>query len=77
LVGDLRAGWIDSIVIQAPFAMGYMAARSMGMLLSEQTPPARIDSGVRLIAKNDLDKSEVRELLNPDLRNIWKSRHLE
>ncbi len=68
LVDDLRAGWIDSIVVQAPFAMGYKAAQSMGMLLAKQAPPARIDSGVRLIAKGDLDKTDVQELLNPDLR---------
>ena len=68
LVDDLRAGWIDSIVIQAPFVMGYKAAQAMGMLLSKQTPPSRIDSGVRLIAKSDLDNADIKQLLNPDIR---------
>lgn len=68
LLEDLRAGWVDSIVMQAPFVMGYQSAHAMGMLLAGKTPPSRIDSGVRLITKDDLERADVQELLNPDIK---------
>jgi hypothetical protein len=33
LVADMRAGWIDSLVIQNPFRMGYESTRAVGLKL--------------------------------------------
>ncbi len=74
LIDDLQTGWLDSIVVQSPFAMGYHAAQAMGQYLAGQKPPAYIDSGVRLIRKDDLQTPDVRELLNPDLKAPFDSR---
>ncbi|MBC8164856.1 MAG: substrate-binding domain-containing protein [Bryobacteraceae bacterium] len=68
LIDDLRTGWLDSIVVQAPFAMGYKAAEAMGLHLQGKKPLAHIDSGVRLIRSSDLEAPDVKELLNPDLK---------
>lgn len=68
LVDDLRAGYIDSIVVQNPFRMGYEATRALGLKLAGGTPPANVDSGASLILRTDLEKPEIRELLFPDLR---------
>lgn len=68
LMSDMRAGWIDSIVVQNPFKMGYESTRAIGMKLKGETPPATIDSGATLIKPDDLDKPEMKELLFPDIK---------
>jgi len=68
LVNDLRAGWIDSLVVQNPFKMGYESTRALVRKLGGETPPRHVDSGVRLVRPADLEKSDVRELLFPDLK---------
>ena len=69
IVQDLPDRWVDSIVVQSPFRMGYESAKAIGMHLQGTISPATVDSGCRLIAREDLDKPEVRELLFPDLRD--------
>jgi len=68
LIADLKAGYIDALVVQDPFKMGYEATRAVGMKLRGETPPAFVDSGVSLIRAGDLAKPGVRALLFPDLR---------
>src|SRR2546423_1208760 len=61
LIADMRAGAIDSIVVQNPFRMGYESARAVGMKLNGQTPPRKLDSGAALIRAEDLDRQETKE----------------
>lgn len=68
LIADLRSGAIDSLVVQNPFRMGYESTRAIGLKLAGQTPPAKIDSGVTLVRREDLDKPEVKALLYPDIQ---------
>ena len=68
LVADLRAGYIDSLVVQNPFRMGYESTRAIGLQLRGERPPPNLDSGAALILRQDLDRAEIRELLFPDLR---------
>jgi len=72
LVDDLRAGAIDSLVVQDPFQIGYTAVKTALDKLKGQTPPRKIDTPARLIAIGDLDKPEVKQLLNPDLDRYLK-----
>jgi len=72
LIEDLRQGWIDALVVQNPFKMGYEAVKSLGEKLAGRTPPAEQDSGVALIRREDLDKPEVKELLFPDIERYLK-----
>lgn len=67
LVNDLRAGWIDSLVVQNPFKMGYESTRAIIGKIAGRTPPAHVDSGVRLILPADLAAPDVAELLFPDI----------
>jgi ribose transport system substrate-binding protein len=68
LIGDLRSGMIDSLVVQNPFRMGYESTRAIGLKLAGHAPAAKIDSGVTLVRRDDLDKPEIRDLLFPDIR---------
>lgn len=68
LVEDLKAGWIDSLLVQNPFRMGYEATRAVGLKLSGKEPPRRLDSGATLVLPGDVEKPEIRTLLFPDLK---------
>ncbi|HUQ93382.1 MAG TPA: substrate-binding domain-containing protein [Bryobacteraceae bacterium] len=68
LIADLKEGWIDSIVVQNPFRMGYESTKAIGMHRRGEKPPAHIDSGAALVMAGDLEKADVKELLFPDIR---------
>jgi ribose transport system substrate-binding protein len=72
LLADLREGQIDSLVVQNPFRMGYESTRAIGMHLKGEIPPRHVDSGSRLILRDDLEKPEVKELLFPDIDSYLK-----
>ena len=67
LAGDLREGWIDSLVVQDPFRMGYDSTRAIALKLRGETPAPYVDTGVRLILREELDQPAVRAHLFPDL----------
>ena len=67
IVDQLRAGVLDSIVVQDPFKMGYESTKAMGQHLRGEQPVRQIDSGSHLILREDLDKPETQNLLFPDI----------
>jgi ribose transport system substrate-binding protein len=67
LIEALRDGSIDALIVQNPFRMGYEATRAIGLKLRGETPRRHVDSGVTLVQRSDLDKPEIRALLNPDI----------
>jgi ribose transport system substrate-binding protein len=71
-VEDLRGGTIDALVAQDPFRIGYEAVQTLVDKLNGKTPPKRIDLSARVITKSDLDKPDVKALLNPDLKKYLK-----
>lgn len=73
LVEDMRAGYIDSLVVQNPFRMGYESTRAIGLHLAGQTPPKHLDSGATLVLRTDLDKPQTRELLFPDIQSYLRN----
>ncbi len=72
LLADLRAGVIDSIVVQNPFRMGYESTRAVGLRLAGQTPPRTLDSGAVLVRAADLETPHIRELLFPDIQSYLR-----
>ena len=67
LVEGVRSGTIQALVLQNPFKMGYLAVKTMSQHLRGQKIEARIDTGAMLVDKENLDKPETVELLEPDL----------
>jgi len=63
LIEDLKAGAIDSLVLQNPYKMGYEAVKTIVAKLNGQTPPRKIDTGVKLLTKDNLDTPEMQQLL--------------
>jgi len=72
LVDDLKAGAIDSLVVQDPFNIGYTAVKTAVANLRGEKPPKKIDSPARLLTSADLGKPDVQRLLNPDLDKYLK-----
>jgi ribose transport system substrate-binding protein len=65
---DLKAGIIDSLVVQDPFFMGYEAVSIAVKKLKGETPQKIQNLEPRLVTKADLDRPEIQHLLNPDLK---------
>ncbi len=68
LLKGLRGGQIDGLVVQSPFAMGETAVRTVVASLRGQKVEARIDTGVRVVTKKNLDDPGVQALVHPDLK---------
>ena len=68
MIEDLKNGTIDALVAQDPFRIGYEAVRTLVDKLNGKTPPKRIDLSAHVITKADLDKPEIKALLNPDVK---------
>jgi len=67
LVKSLRARHIDALVVQDPMRMGYLGVTTMVGHIKGERVERRIDTGVRVVAADEMDKPEVKELLQPDL----------
>ncbi|NUQ88468.1 MAG: ABC transporter substrate-binding protein [Glycomyces artemisiae] len=68
-VGALRAGQIDALVVQNPFAMGYYGVASMVEHLREGAPMASADTGVTFVTAENIDTEEVQAVLEPSCDN--------
>jgi ribose transport system substrate-binding protein len=67
LVKGLGEGHIDGLVLQDPVNMGYLGVKTMVAHLRGQPIERRIDTGVRLITRAQMNEPEARALLHPDL----------
>jgi ribose transport system substrate-binding protein len=63
LVDGLKAGEIDALVAQDPFKMGYEGVKTAIAAAKGQTVAPRIDTGVRVLLKADLEDPAVQQLL--------------
>ncbi|HYZ84066.1 MAG TPA: substrate-binding domain-containing protein [Bryobacteraceae bacterium] len=68
LEADLKAGVIDSLVVQHPFQMGYESVVSAVKAIKGEAVAKKNDLAPRLVTREDLDKPEVQAQLNPDLK---------
>jgi ribose transport system substrate-binding protein len=67
LVEALRSKQLNALVLQNPFAMGYLGVKTLVAHLRAEKVEKRIDTGVTLVTSGNMDKPEIKELLQPDL----------
>jgi ribose transport system substrate-binding protein len=67
LAAALRAGELDGLIVQNPFAMGDLGVRRMVDHIRGQSVEARIDTGVVLATRENMDRPEIARVLSPDL----------
>ncbi|HZM87200.1 MAG TPA: substrate-binding domain-containing protein [Blastocatellia bacterium] len=63
LIDDLKSGAIDSLVIQDPYKMGYEGVKAIVDKLNGKTPQRHLDTGVKLLTKDNLDTAEMQKLI--------------
>jgi ribose transport system substrate-binding protein len=67
LVKGLAAGQIDGLVVQDPIKMGYLGVKTLVAHIQGRPVEKRIDTGVRLATRENLDAPEMKDVLHPDL----------
>jgi ribose transport system substrate-binding protein len=67
LVKALGEGYIDALVLQDPMRMGYLGVKTMVAHIKGERVERRIDTGVRVVARDAMETPENKELLHPDL----------
>lgn len=73
LIEDLRHRFIDALLVQDPFKMGYESTKAVAMKLDGKTPAAHIDSGITLVTRSNLESPDVVNLLYPDIKRYLSS----
>src|SRR5918996_4162930 len=71
-IDALNAGELHGIVVQNPFNMGYLGVRTMVDNLLGRTVEKKIDTGVMLVTKENMQSPEVQTLLRPPLDQYLK-----
>ena len=72
LLDDLRAGNIDSLVLQNPFQMGYQGLKALLDYKAGRTPPKRLDLTPTLVTNENLNEPKIQELVSPDIQRYLK-----
>jgi ribose transport system substrate-binding protein len=63
LIEALQSGEIDALVAQDPTLMGYQGVKTLVARLQGKEVPKTIDTGVRLITRENLNTPDIRKLL--------------
>jgi len=71
-IDALNANQLHGLVVQNPFNMGYLGVRTMVDSLLGKTVEKKIDTGVMLVTKENLQSPEVNALLHPPLDQYLK-----
>lgn len=72
LLEDVKAGRIDSLVIQDPFKMGHEAVTAAVRTLKGEKLPKKIDLEPRLVDRDNLGSPAIQAQVNPDLKKYLK-----
>lgn len=71
-IDAMNAGQLHGIVVQNPFNMGYLGVRTMVDNLLGRSVEKKIDTGVMLVTKENMESPEVKTLLHPPLDQYLK-----
>lgn len=59
----LKKGSIDALIVQDPFKMGYLGVKMAIFVLEGKTVEKRIDTGVYIVTRENLNSPEIKRLL--------------
>jgi ribose transport system substrate-binding protein len=71
-IDALNKNELHGIVVQNPFNMGYLGVRTMVDSLLGKPVEKKIDTGVMLVTKENMETAEVKALLHPPLDQYLK-----
>jgi ribose transport system substrate-binding protein len=69
---DLEHGDVQALVVQNPMKMGYLAVMTAVKSLKGEKVERRIDTGVWVVTKENMEQPEIKELLHPPLDEYLK-----
>jgi ribose transport system substrate-binding protein len=72
LAKGLRDGQVDALILQDPLRMGYLGVKTMVDHLQGRPVEKRIDTGVHVVTKQNMDSPEMKDLVQPDLSKWLK-----
>jgi len=61
----LKNGIIQALIVQNPYKMGYKGVEIAVKHLDGKSVPKRVDTGVTVVTKDNLNDPEVQKILNP------------
>ena len=64
-ITELNAGIIQALAVQNPFQMGYQGVKAAIDHINKKEVPKRIDTGVTIVTKENLNQPDVQKLLYP------------
>jgi ribose transport system substrate-binding protein len=67
LIQGLRDGHLQALVLQDPLNMGYLGVKQMVLHLRGETVEKRVDTGVYVARRDNMDDPKIKFLLEPDL----------
>jgi ribose transport system substrate-binding protein len=68
LVDDVKAGVIDSLILQDPFQMGYQGLKTLLSYKSGKKPVREIDFPPVLATRENIQEPKIQRLVNPDIK---------
>jgi ribose transport system substrate-binding protein len=67
LVKGLQDGTLDGLVLQDPVKMGYLAITTLVAHIRGQPVERRIDTGVQVVTRENMEQPAMKALIQPDL----------
>lgn len=67
LINGLQSGDMDAIIQQDPFRIGYEGVKTVVSHLKGETVAKRVDTGVYVVTKDNMNEPEIENLLHPKL----------
>jgi len=64
-IAALRNGGVQALIVQDPFKMGYLGVKTAMEALAKKTIEKRIDTGVYVITKENMETPAMRRVLYP------------
>jgi len=70
LIEALANGQLHGLVLQSPMRMGYLGVKTIVQHLKGEKVEKRIDTGVTLATRENMNQPDIAQLLRPDLSNL-------
>lgn len=66
-IKDMKAGDVQGLVVQNPVRMGYLGVKTLVSHLQGKPVDKQIDTGVKLVTRENMEQPEFHELLYPPI----------
>ncbi|MCX6546136.1 MAG: substrate-binding domain-containing protein [Acidobacteria bacterium] len=72
LVQGVRDGQIDALLLQDPFAMGYVGVKTLVAHMRGEKVAKFIDTGATIVTRDNMNQPDIKERLQPNLDQYLK-----